>query len=127
MTQAQEAKVKTEEAKIDEQRKLASLEAVTNLENKPYTDKKGDTAIIPAGFAITGIEGEDTIKDGLVITDSEGNEFVWIPVTDSSSYVRNPEYANGLTLEDDSDYLPEGITSESENVTKAKRLLYLKI
>ena len=55
-------------------------------ENAKYTS--GDyTAIIPKGFAISNVKEEQTIANGLVITDkvneqgnSIGNEFVWIPV-----------------------------------------------
>ena len=45
--------------------------------NETYNDGK-DTAIIPAGFEI--LEEASTIKDGLVIQDEQGNQFVWIPV-----------------------------------------------
>ena len=46
--------------------------------NETYTDKNDETAIIPKGFEI--LEGADTIDDGLVIQDEEGNQFVWVPV-----------------------------------------------
>ena len=46
--------------------------------NEEYTDDNGDTATIPKGFEI--LEEADTIDDGLVIQDEEGNQFVWIPV-----------------------------------------------
>ncbi len=75
LTRASKAEEKTEEATEEEQRKLAMLEAATNTKNTTF-----EGVTIPAGFAPTKIEGESTIKDGLVITDSEGNEFVWIPV-----------------------------------------------
>ena len=38
------------------------------------------TVTIPAGFAVSKVEGENTIAEGLVIIDSSGNEYVWIPV-----------------------------------------------
>ena len=72
---AKEAGEKTNEAKDKDLRQIAMAEAVMNLENTKY---KGVT--IPAGFAPTRIEGEDSIEDGLVIIDSKGNEFVWVPV-----------------------------------------------
>ena len=75
-----EAKEKTQIASEDELRSLTMLEAATNLENQTYTDKNGDTATIPAGFAVSQVEGENTIDDGLVIIDSYGNEYVWIEV-----------------------------------------------
>ena len=80
LTQTQRAKVETENAEEDELRKLTALEAATNLENTIYTDENNQTATIPAGFAVSKVEGENIIKDGLVIIDKNGNEFVWIPV-----------------------------------------------
>ncbi len=83
ITQAQKAKEETEQAKEDELRRLTALEAATNLETKTIIDKstgKDVPVTIPAGFAVSQVEGENTVKDGLVIIDSEGNEFVWIPV-----------------------------------------------
>ena len=53
LTRANEAKENTEQASEDELRRLTALEAATNLENQPYTDKNGDTATIPAGFAVS--------------------------------------------------------------------------
>ena len=56
-------------------------------ETKPYTDGNGDTATIPAGFALGTSEGINKVDTGLVIRDANGNEFVWIPVEeDLGSY-----------------------------------------
>ena len=46
--------------------------------NTGKTTYKGLT--LPEGFAPTKIEGEDSIDDGLVITDGYGNEYVWVEV-----------------------------------------------
>ena len=77
-------------------------------ENTEYIDNNGDTAIIPKGFTISGIDGEQTISKGLVIylvpedttvgnwkadTDSNGiydvkeqyDQFVWIPVSNANN------------------------------------------
>ena len=70
-----EAKEKTEISSKDEQRKLAQAEALMNTKKTTY---KGVT--LPEGFAPTKIDGEDSIYDGLVITDGYGNEYVWIEV-----------------------------------------------
>ena len=72
-----------EEAKEDELRRLTALEAATNIENTTHTDNstgEEKTVTIPAGFAVSQVEGENTIEDGLVIIDQNGNEFVWVPV-----------------------------------------------
>ena len=45
--------------------------------NATYTDGT-HTAIIPAGFTVSS--RDNNIETGLVIADSAGNEFVWIPV-----------------------------------------------
>ena len=52
-----------------------------------YTDKNGNTAKIPEGFAVGESNTINTVDGGLVITDridenhkSTGNQFVWIPV-----------------------------------------------
>ncbi len=87
LTKASKAKEKTQVASEDELRKLTMLEASTNLGNQQYTDKNEDTATIPAGFAISQIEEENTIENGLVIIDANGNEFVWIPVQDINSMI----------------------------------------
>ena len=75
LNRAVEAKEKTEIASKDEQRKLAQAEALMNTEKTTY---KGVT--LPEGFAPTKIDGEDSIDDGLVITDGYGNEYVWVEV-----------------------------------------------
>ena len=75
LNRAAEAKEKTEIANEDEQRKLAQAEALMNTEKTTY---KGVT--LPEGFAPTKIAGEDSIDDGLVITDGYGNEYVWVEV-----------------------------------------------
>ena len=75
LNRAQEAKEKTEKSNHAEQRKLAQAEALMNTEKTTY---KGVS--LPEGFAPTKIEGEDSIDDGLVITDGYGNEFVWVEV-----------------------------------------------
>lgn len=76
--------------------------------NKKYT--KNGTAIIPVGFSI--VEEFDDISEGLVITDEVGNEFVWIPVTSESEYVKNKNYVRTEISENtisDTDYLPIGV------------------
>ena len=47
--------------------------------NETYEDENGDTATIPGGFEI--LEDADTVDEGLVIQDEQGNQFVWIPAT----------------------------------------------
>ena len=88
LNRAAEAKEKTENANEDEQRKLAQAEALMNTEKTTY---KGVT--LPEGFAPTKIVGEDSVDDGLVITDGYGNEYVWVEVPttiyDNTTYNNN--------------------------------------
>ena len=66
---------------------------------KEYIDKDGDKAIIPIDFAI--VPGKTDISNGLVISDEEndvndtGNQFVWIPVENMETFVREQGYYNG--------------------------------
>ena len=84
--------------------------------NETYTDENGETATIPKGFEI--LEGADTIDDGLVIQDEEGNQFVWVPVR--GEYKRNTDYEFtevSSTAYTDTGYLPEGIQPETDDAT----------
>lgn len=116
---AQSAKLETEKKIIEEQRNMARLEALTSLENREYVDKNGDIAMIPAGFCVTGIEGENTVDEGLVIIDYAGNEFVWVPVDKNnfeSDFVRIAGYANG-SLQSISGYGEADATGVNSNVS----------
>ncbi len=74
LNRAKEANEKTEMATEKEQRQLAMYEASMNISGMTFQGVE-----IPAGFAPTRIAGESTVDEGLVIIDSKGNEFVWIP------------------------------------------------
>ncbi len=69
--------------------------------NKQIKDETGKTMTVPKGFKVK--EGT-TIDEGIVIADSEGNEFVWVPCT-VDEYKKH-EYNNtnkndaGTSLED---------------------------
>ena len=86
LKQAQNAKIKTEKAKDQELRGLTAAEAGGNLEMTWHIEKYEDDGKeeeikvpVPAYFAVSQVEGENSISDGLVVIDSNGNEFVWIP------------------------------------------------
>ena len=103
-------------------------------ENKQYT--KNGTAVIPKGFAI--VPGCDDVSQGLVISDnandteldpnskiSEGNQFVWIPVTDMSKFVRQEGYSSGspqnmLSICGEADATGENTTVEESATTKSE-------
>ena len=91
--------------------------------NKVYT--KNGTAKIPVGYAI--VPGLDDVSEGLVIssvandTNNTGNQFVWIPVTEDTTYARNRSYYNtsvSAKAIDDDNYLPDGVTKTEERLVK---------
>ena len=88
--------------------------------NETYKDDDGDIAIIPAGFEI--VPGLDDISEGLVISDNsndteiegqetvaEGNQFVWVPVTNFSEFKRHDFGIQGIS---DSSFISTELTSE---------------
>lgn len=60
-----------------------------------YKDKNGDTAYIPQGFYVSEKSGENTIDEGLVVKDSNNNEFVWVPVDDINDFHAIEGYREG--------------------------------
>ena len=70
-----------------------------------------DGVPIPIGFTYK----EGTKDTGLVIQDEKGNEFVWVPATEST-YVTDTSI-RGVTPTGD-DTLPNGITDETTDVVK---------
>lgn len=55
----------------------------TSTLSQNYYFKSGtDVATVPKGFKVSANLDEQTIKDGLVIEDSDENEFVWVPVAE---------------------------------------------
>ena len=73
-----------------------------------------DGVPIPKGFTYK----EGTKDTGLVIQDEKGNEFVWVPATEST-YVKDTSFPsdNNFTPTGD-DTLPKGITDEKADVVK---------
>ena len=68
---------------------------------------------IPIGFTYK----EGTKDTGLVIQDDEkGNEFVWVPATEST-YIKDTSFPGNVTPTGD-DTLPNGITDETSDVKK---------
>lgn len=73
-----------------------------NTEKNNYTDEEGKKATIPAGFSVGISDGINKISTGLVIRDENGNEFVWIPVTENlnKTYAVSSDYSEPTVLED---------------------------
>ena len=66
---------------------------------------------IPKGFTYK----EGTKDTGLVIQDEKGNEFVWVPATEST-YRKDTSFSGATPTGDDT--LPNGITDETADVVK---------
>jgi hypothetical protein len=79
----------------------------------PYIDKDKKIVPIPKGFNISDKDNEKTVSSGLVIKDSEGNEFVWVPVDGTN--IEYKKYFNSNTTDDS---LPSGVESESTQISK---------
>ena len=112
-------------------------EPITVLtENALYTDSENKTVIIPKGFKLSDVaatadtDGEQIISKGLVIKDSKGNEFVWIPVEYTATGA--DENNNGLDdgfeatfkRKDDTNYqepFENGYPGETEDYMKMMR------
>jgi len=101
LKRAVDAKERTGIAEIEEQKRLTMLEAASNVNGENYSGVK-----IPAGYAATKKEGESTVDEGLVITDSEGNEYVWIEVPNDGT---GPVYTAVKNEEENSDKYYEEI------------------
>ena len=67
----------------DEERVAAWPTETVKNENVTAIKEQTTNKIIPLpkGFQVSLVEGENTIEKGVVIKDSKGNEFVWIPVS----------------------------------------------
>lgn len=61
-----------------------------------YQDKNEDIAYIPQGFCVSQTPKENTVREGLVVKDSKGNEWVWIEVPKSiyTTASSNEDYQN---------------------------------
>ena len=109
------------------------------MTNEDYYDVNGDKAVIPAGFAVSQVEGENVIDDGLVVIDKNGNEWVWIEVpkeitkqatTDSEIEIALEEYTKNVITDkngyEDTWYAYDRgnvITSDLEGLTETQKKL----
>lgn len=122
-----------EEAGIKPTNSIKPGEFVTKTEKQNYTDKNGDKATIPAGFTVSKIAEEQKIANGLVIYEipekelsnvnwtaknedgsyqvqEKYNQFVWVPVKNEESYVRDLSYPCYYETGNPNDKVPEGST-----------------
>ena len=90
---------------------------VTNGATKKSEEWKDTIAEIKDGVPIPkGFKHKEGTKDtGLVIQDAKGNEFVWVPATEST-YAKDTSFPGAKPTGDDT--LPNGITDETADVKK---------
>ena len=60
---------------------------VSSTSNTAIKDDEENTITIPVGFKIAS-DSATTQEDGIVVEDKDGNQYVWIPVSDISNYKR---------------------------------------
>ena len=86
-------------------------------------------AVIPAGFEVSTKDGENTISGGLVVSDANENEFVWVPCTTDESnasgliqYAQDKQYNDGTIASKQWEYKNYGDWTDeggnSQSVTK---------
>ena len=82
---------------------------IADLKNGPIfssttgvKDSSGNVVKVPGGFKISSDSGNN-VSEGVVIEDSSGNQFVWIPVTKSSDFSINSSYQAKLWFIDGQD------------------------
>jgi len=102
--------------KVNSDEKKWFNEVIGNTSNvrdewKDKIAEEVDGVPIPKGFEYK----EGTKDTGLVIQDSKGNEFVWVPATEST-YVKDTSFRWATPTGDDT--LPNGITDETTDVVK---------
>ena len=64
-------------------------------------DSLGNPVVIPGGFKFAG-QPTDTVEHGIIIEDDEGNQFVWIPVSNTdgdNNASTQPDATDLITLE----------------------------
>ena len=103
----------------------------TAKDDRVYIDSNEDYAVIPKGFAVSKINGETTIENGLVIYQTNGenikdwttakanyNQYVWIPVEeedlsliyDEANFLWNLSFETSVT----SKYMSKSLTGDSK-------------
>ena len=70
--------------------------AMPIADNKSLTDDNSNTITVPAGFKISS-DSATTVNAGIVIEDKDGNQYVWIPVDNTSDYKRTAFSTNVAT------------------------------
>ena len=68
-----------------------------------YVDTNNEKVPVPAGYTVSSKSTENTVKNGLVISDDRGNEYVWIPCTINESSDKLKYQRTEWKVEEDND------------------------
>ena len=82
ITNLEEYKYVDENGNLYSEAEATGRNDTSKTKNIVYEDTNGAIATIPAGFKVGATSLVNTIANGLVIEDSDENQFVWIPVKD---------------------------------------------
>lgn len=95
---------------------------LSTTENVKLHDTNGNNVVVPAGFKI--ISNEDTnnaitVEKGIVVEDSNGNQYVWIPCTIDNSKTKLQYKRTEWNVEDDkgSKAIRDELTLENSDIT----------
>ena len=87
-----------------------------------YEDANGEQVPIPRGYIVSTKENENLVSKGLVISDSRGNEYVWIPCTTdiSSSKLQYKRTEWGVEDDNGTKAIKDELTLTDSSVTYSK-------
>ena len=96
--------------------------------NTPIKDDLGNEVMIPAGFKVSQ-DSATLVKDGIVIEDSDGNQFVWIPVSvsDEETSEKTPIHTSEGDIIIDytrTTYSTNVATGETDDGTNSEKITY---
>ena len=92
-------------------------EAVRN--NTTLTDTNGDSITIPKNFNFAS-DSPTKVTEGMIIEDSEDNQYVWIPVFDNTKYEWGVDWLK-VTGEDDWQNIEQALINTTNGYTKTYR------
>ncbi len=102
----------------------------TYAQNRTYIDSENYTAVIPAGFKVSSQDGtganetdETTISSGMVLIDSSGNEFVWVPVNKAITYSTSSAIVPTTASNGNTYYKPMAI-KQTSNTNNYESIVY---
>ena len=96
--------------------------------NTPIKDDLGNEVMIPAGFKVSQ-DSATLVEDGIVIEDSDGNQFVWIPVSvsDEETSEKTPIHTSEGDIIIDytrTTYSTNVATGETDDGTNSEKITY---